>query len=323
MAKPANLETLRQRLIQASIDPSHPDFINEENERVAAAMNAVPRPVNPVDEQTPESFQRLASNLHAAGRIGTLLQVVLISGGIGPLINIGLIFADTVRINHAIAFFEHEWAVALLLSIVTIFSYTYLSFIKSDLKYLLRKNEKEVFSWRRFREWFTYWRGTGKDWQPRKVSQTEIEFKRVSGFYFYFKSGIFILLFLSSLVTVLDDSARQPERIVEHVSGAVGSVIITMLLLSALDLQIDRSYKAYMMTDGGTQTSMDFFGMELERWQQERLQAGEKARATYYMMRIKETQSNQLQAPTNQSPSIILSQIPSQNGHKTSEETPN
>lgn len=315
MAKPANLETLRQRLIQVDVDPSHPDFIHEENQRVAAAMESVPRPVNPIDEQTPESYRQVAAKLHAVGRIGTLLQVVLISGGIGPLINIGLIFADTVRINHAIAFFEHEWPVALLLSIVTIFSYTYLSFIKSDLKYILRKNQKEVFSWRRFREWFSYWKGTGKDWQPRMVSQTEIEFSRVSGFYRYFKVGIFILLFLSSIVTVADDSAKQPDRLLEHVSGAVGSVIITMLLLSALDLQIDRSYKTYMQTDGSAQASVDFFGAELERWQVERLQAGEKARSAYYMMRIKEAQSNQLPATTSQSPLIVLSQTPSTNGH--------
>lgn len=324
MAKPANLDTLRARLIQSDVDPSHPDFIQEENERVLAAMNAIPRPVNPIDEQTPEAYRQIAAKLHAAGRIGTLLQVVLISGGIGPLINIGLILADTVRINHAIAFFEHEWGVAALLSIVTIFSYTYLSFIKSDLKYILRKDKKEIFSLRRVREQVSYWRGTAHDWQPKMVSQTQIEYKRVSGFYTYFKMGIFILLFLSSVVTVMDDSAKAPDRIVEHVSGAVGSVIITMLLLSALDLQIDRSYKQYMASEGGNIASLDFFESQLETWQVERLQAGEKARSAYYLMRLKEAQSNQLPATTNQSPSIILSQVPSQNGHgKTPETTQN
>lgn len=325
MAKPANIDTLRQRLIQSDIDPSHPDFIHEENERVAAAMNAVPRPINPIDEQTPESYKRVANQLHAIGRIGTLLQVVLISGGIGPLINIGLIVADTIRINHAIAFFEHSVFVALLLSIVTIFSYTYLSFIKSDLKYILRKNQKEVFSLKRVREQVAYWRGTSHDWQPKLVSQTEVEYKRVSGFYTYFKTGIFILLFLSSIVTVMDDSAKQPDRIVEHVSGAVGSVIITMLLLSALDLQIDRSYKAYMQTESGSQMSLDFFAAELERWQTERLQSGEKARQAFYMMQLKQAQQSQLPATTNPSHStIVLSQIPSQNGHsKTIEEMQN
>jgi hypothetical protein len=324
MAKLRSIDTLRQQLIQGGVDPSHPEFIHEENERVAAAMNAVSRPVNPIDEQTPESYKRIASQLHAMGRIGTLLQVVLISGGIGPIINLGLIIADTVRINHAIAFFEHEWAVALLLSIVTIFSYTYLSFIKSDLKYILRKHQKEVFSLKRVREQVAYWRGTSHDWQPKLVSQTEVEYKRVSGFYTYFKTGIFILLFLSSIVTVMDDSAKQPDRIVEHVSGAVGSVIITMLLLSALDLQIDRSYKQYMSSEGGKIASLDFFESQLEAWQTERLQAGEKARQAFYMMQIRQAQQSQLPATTNPSPSIILTQIPSQNGHsKPIEETRN
>lgn len=315
MAKPRSTETLRQQLIQVGIDPSVPDFIHEENKRVTAAMAAVPRPVNPIDEQTPESFRKVASQLHAFGRIGTLLQVVLISGGIGPIINLGLIVADTLRIHFAISFFEHNWLTALLLSVVTIFSYTYLSFVKSDLKYLLRKTERELFSMRRVAERIRYWRGIGSDWQPRKETQTEAEYKRVSGFYGKFKLGIFILLFLSSMVTVLDDSAKTPDRAVEHLSGAIGSVIITMILLSALDMQIDRSYRQYQQTDGAQATSADFFAMSLETWQAERLQAGEKARAAYYMARIREAQQAQLPVTTNPSPSIILTQIPSTNGH--------
>lgn len=324
MANKRKPDTLRQQLIQSGIDISLPDFITEENERVQIAMDAIPRPVNPVDDAMPENFQRVAKSLHAFGRIGTLFQVVLISGGIGPVINIGLIFADTVRINHAIAFFEHSWFVALLLSVVTIFSYTYLSFVKSDLKYLLRKNERELFSLRRVSESMRYWLGSGKEWQPRRVTQTEAEYSRVSGFYRWFKMGIFILLFLSSLVTVLDDSTKQPDRAIEHVSGAIGSVIITMLLLSALDLQIDRSYKAFMQTDGLQVTSADFFGAELERWQAARLTAGENARLAYYMTRLKQAQeSRQLPVTTDQSNLIVLNQVPSMNGHAKPETTVN
>lgn len=325
MAKPRSIDTLRQQLIQTGVDPSQIDFIQEENERVAAAMAAVPRPVNPIDEQTPESFRKAASQLHAFGRIGTLLQVVLISGGIGPVINVLLIIADTLRIHYSISFFEHNWLTALLLSVVTIFSYTYIAFVKSDLKYLLRKTERELFSMRRVAERVRYWRGVGSDWQPRKETQTEAEYKRVSSFYSKFKFGIFVLLFLSSMVTVLDDSAKTPDRAVEHLSGAVGSVIITMILLSALDMQIDRSYRQYQQTDGAQATSADFFAMSLETWQAERLQAGETARKNFYMSRLREAQQAQLPATTNPSPStIILSQPVSTNGHhKEPEQTQN
>jgi hypothetical protein len=287
MPSKISTDTIKHRLINAGRDISAPDYLQRMQAHVAAAEEAVQRPVNPLDENVPENFKRLSGGLQAFGRLGTMLQVVLISGGIGPIINLGLIVADTIRVNHAISFFEHSWPVALLLSVVTIFSYTYLAFVKADLKYILRKNERERFSLRRVRENITYWLGRDKAWQPVKVTQSEIEYERVTRFYMYFKMGIFVLLFLSSMVTVIADMQAQPEAIVQHLSGAVGSVVITMLLLSALDLQIDRSYKAYMQTDGGQQQSVDFFGMELERYFERRRVAGEEAERNFMLLELR------------------------------------
>lgn len=316
--------TLEQRLIQNGVDISAPEFTSELNAHVSAAMNAIPRPVNPADEEMPEGFKQVAAKLHAFGRLGTLLQVVLISGGIGPIINLGLILADTVRIRHAITFFEHNPFIATLLAVVTIFAYTYLAFIKADLKYILRKNERERFSLRRVYENIRYTIGAGSNWTPRTVSPSEMEYERISGFYRLFKWGILALLVGSAFVTVLADMEKNPNAAAQHITGAAGSVIITMLLLSALDLQVDRSYKSYMQTDGGRQITADFFEASIEQWQTSRRLAGEEARWAFLALALKEVQANKA-LPATTSPSHSMPLIApiqhSTNGHSSKETT--
>jgi len=321
MATRASKATLEQKLIQHGVDISAPDFQQRLNEHMAAAMNAVPMPVNPANENIPERFKSMSASLHAFGRLGTMLQVVLISGGLGPLINLGLIVTDTVRLHGAI-FFEHNELIKWLLSIVFIFSYTYLSFVKADLKYLLRKNERERFSIRRLRESVRYWWGAGHDWQPRKVTPTEIELERISGFYFYFKAGIFVLLFMAAIVTVLDDMAARPDRLAEHIFGAVGSVIMTMLLLSALDMQIGRSLKSYMQTDGGQSMSMDFFEMEWQRYLERRSAAAEESVWAFLALEVRNAQMASKALPSHSTP-LIAPILVSPNGNHPTEEALN
>lgn len=322
MARPK--ATLQELLIREGVDYSAPEFQREMNSHIQAAVESVPPPKNPLNENVPKWFEERSRSMLAFGRLGVMLQVILISGGIGPVINLGLIVADTVRIFHVISFFEHQWSIAALLSVVTIFSYTYLAVTKAELKYLLRKNEREQFSLRRWRENAAYWLGVGENWTPRKVSQAELEYRRIGRFYSWFKIGIFVLLAMASTVTVIDDMQRQPDDMPQHITGAVGGVVITMILLSALDLQVDRSYKAYMQTDGGQQQSLDFFALELERYAELRRVAGEQAREAYLKLQLRKAQEQRKLLAAAQ-PQVVTIEQPtfSTNGHHKPEQTVN
>lgn len=267
------ITALENKLIAGGIDITAEEFLRAQAEAQQHAAEAIEKPEPPAELRMPENYERLSQNITAFGRLGVLLQVMFIQGGLAPIMNVLLIAVDTYRLWAVIAAFEPGWLAASLLALGVMAAYTYLSLQKADLKYALRKNMVYQFSLRTWVENFLYSIGWGDDWKPRQLSQTEMQYKRVKTMAFYFKLSLLILLILHSLAVVAEGNAvtgglenAKASEVLDALGGALGGVIVTMILIITLDMQIERGYALYMQTGGAAVASQDFFAAQLERY---------------------------------------------------------
>lgn len=290
------LRGYQNRLIEQGVDITSAEYREAEARAVQNTILAIERP-EMTDVELPEWYHRRARDWSAFGRIGVLMQVMFIQGGLAPIMNVLLIAVDTYRVFGVVNTFEPGWLAAILLALATLASYTYISLLKADLKYALRGNVRHRFSLVGVGRWLAYVVG-GRNWQPRVLTQTELDYRRVRSFHSMFKLGIFIMLVLHSIVgvvngtmqpTLLGSAQANPATVLNAVSGAVGGIIVTVILIIALDMQIERSYRLYMETGGAAAMSQNFFAAQLERYYDQIAVAEKEARMNFAMFKLAET----------------------------------
>lgn len=289
------LRGYQNKLIEQGIDITSAEFREAEALAVQNTLQAIERP-EMTDIELPEWYNQRARDWNAFGRIGVLVQVMFIQGGLAPIMNVLLILVDTYRVYGVVNTFEPGWLAAILLALATLASYTYISLLKADLKYALRGNVRHRFSLVGVGRWLSYVVG-GRNWQPRVLTQTELDYRRVRGFHSMFKLGIFIMLVLHSIVgvvngtlqpTLLGAAQANPATVLNAVSGAIGGIIVTVILIIALDMQIERSYRLYMETGGAAVMSQNFFAAQLERYYDRIVVAEQEARTNFAMFKLAE-----------------------------------
>lgn len=289
--------TILARLRKAGINPADPDFMAKLHQAEKAAASQVERPSRPEDD-LPGWFPRVRSALMGAGRIGILLQVITIRGLSGPAINLLLIAADIYLLSHAYLSFQ-PLPIALLLGIVTVLMFTYLSFVKAELRYLEHRDRREVFSLRRVRENLAYWWGAGDEWEPRYRKEVSFEFKRIRFIHSLFLSSIFVMRLGAAYITIEQANTTSSETVV----AAATSILATIILLVALEVQIERSYRAYRQSEGDVEDSADFYSASLERYYIQVEEATTEARYQMMLFLLGEAnKQNALPSSTSETP---------------------
>lgn len=315
--------TLLQRLINEGVEVTDPRFQEALAEAEQAAVDVVPEPVKPADQELPDWFKSLRSSIFAAGRLTVLLQVIFIQGFFGAAINVALIVVDTILITHVYTLFQPSWLVATLMGATTIVAYTYLSFSKAQTKFALYGGTRKQFTLADLKSWWAYF--TGKDTTPRYRSSLQDELRFVSRVHTLFLITIFILRVLEAYINLYHAQnpapGVTPAPVPEIITGAVASILSTIVFLVVLEIQIDRSYRAYRESDAEAVNTADFFAARWSEYLEEKERRRIEARRLFLAARLTEVQ--RLKAlPSNQetppSPSQITERVLPQNGNGSS-----